>query len=58
MRPGENNFSFPLGERGGKGGVPCALRFFISARRRTDQRGRRARGSSLTEAIIKTEVMF
>lgn len=58
MRPGENKFSFPLGEQG----LGVTLLYSWSTRavahQLPDQRAEWAQGSSLTEAIIKTEVMF
>lgn len=54
MRPAENKFSFPLGEQGL--GITWSTR--AVGHHLPDQRTELARGSSLTEAIIKTEVMF
>lgn len=58
MRPAENKFSFPLGEQ--RHGVTLLYSWSTRAvaHQLPDQRAEWAWGSSLTEAIIKTEVMF
>lgn len=58
MRPGENKFSFPLDEQGLGVTLLYSWSTRAAAHQLPDQRPEWTQGSSLTEAIIKTEVMF